>query len=239
MAGPTKREDYDFLYKIILVGDPKVGKTSLLTRYTKNVVKNPNPTIGVEYATKCVLLKNGAGIVKAQIWDTSGSEKYKSITTAHYRRSVGALLFYDLTEEQSFRNTEEWLKEIQEHTEEGIVILLIGNKYDLVEENPSERKVKIEEVQNFCKKNYLLYNETSAKTGFNVKESFEMLIESIHLESTKRTKNVDEYENKIVLQSNPPSNQGAASTNNKAPGNQEKPSQPGTGQGQPGSQCCN
>ena len=83
-----------------MVGNKKVGKTSFVIRYTKNILpKEIPPTICIEYATKQILLDNGRGIVKAQIWDTSGSEKYTSITTAHYRNAKGALLFYDLTDE--------------------------------------------------------------------------------------------------------------------------------------------
>ena len=98
--------------QVILVGDQRVGKTSFLTRYTKNIMlKNPETTIGVEYTSKSILLKNHDVIVKTQIWDTSGSEKYKSITTAHYRKAVGALLFYDLTDESTFKNCVEWMKD--------------------------------------------------------------------------------------------------------------------------------
>jgi GTPase SAR1 family protein len=91
---------------------------------------------------------------------------------------VGALLFYDLTDKTTFENTSGWIQEIHNHTEEGIVIMLIGNKYDLVLENPSARKVSIEEATDFVNKYDLLYMETSAKTGYNVKEAFETLVES-------------------------------------------------------------
>ncbi|EGR30779.1 Ras family protein, putative [Ichthyophthirius multifiliis] len=193
----TKQENHDYLYKskyfliqqriiliqqkiqkVILVGDARVGKTSFLIRYVKGVLpKNQLPTIGVEYLSKSVLLQDGEGIVKAQIWDTSGSEKYKSITAAHYRKSVGALLFFDLCDYQSFLNSKKWLKEIENHTEEGIKIMLIGNKLDLIEENPINRQVNKEEVLEFCQKNNLIYQETSSLTGQNVKESFEFLIQ--------------------------------------------------------------
>ena len=96
-------------------------------------------------------------------------------------------MFYDLTDEQSYRNSTEWLKEIHEHTEDGIVIMLIGNKVDLVQEKPSERKVKMEEVNAFCKMYNLLYNETSAKNGDNIKESFDELIESKQIYRIKHT----------------------------------------------------
>ena len=96
----------------------------------------------------------------------------------HYRKSVGALLFFDLTDRTSFENTISWLREIKDHTEEGIVVMLVGNKYDLVTENPSTRAVSRDEVERFIKQYNLNNMETSAKTGYNVKESFEFLVES-------------------------------------------------------------
>eukprot|EP00330_Aristerostoma_sp_ATCC50986_P011466 CAMPEP_0114588814 /NCGR_PEP_ID=MMETSP0125-20121206/11429_1 /TAXON_ID=485358 ORGANISM="Aristerostoma sp., Strain ATCC 50986" /NCGR_SAMPLE_ID=MMETSP0125 /ASSEMBLY_ACC=CAM_ASM_000245 /LENGTH=128 /DNA_ID=CAMNT_0001785411 /DNA_START=308 /DNA_END=694 /DNA_ORIENTATION=+ len=128
MATSTPYEEY----KILLIGDVRVGKTSFLTRYTRNVVnRNEPPTIGVDYSTKSIVLQDG-NVVKAKIWDTAGSEKYKAITTAHYRKSLGALLFYDLTDQVTFEHTQDWLNEIHEHTEDDIVIMLVGNKVDLV-----------------------------------------------------------------------------------------------------------
>ena len=87
-------DDYDHLYKVVLVGDATVGKTHLLSRYIKGTLpKAPTATIGVEFATRTVPLAVG-GTVKAQIWDTAGQERYRAITSAHYRRAVGALLVY-------------------------------------------------------------------------------------------------------------------------------------------------
>jgi small GTP-binding protein len=107
-------DDYNFLFKrklkskilnyivVILVGDTGVGKTHILSRYIKNMLpKNKYPTIGVEFATKAVPLKAG-GTVKAQIWDTAGQERFRAITSAHYRKSIGALIVYDITMMQSF-----------------------------------------------------------------------------------------------------------------------------------------
>jgi len=196
----TTVTDYDFLYKILLIGDVRVGKTSFLTKYVKNTInRNQAPTLGVEYQTQNIVLQDGT-IIKAQMWDTSGSEKYKSITTAHYRKSVGALLFYDLTDKTSFENAADWLREIHDHTEEGIVIMLIGNKYDLVLEDPSARKVSTEEATNFVKKYHLLYMETSAKTGYNVKEAFETLVETVYEEQQRNQQgNSMEYARQIKL----------------------------------------
>ena len=100
------------------------------------------PTIGVEFATKPVPLKTG-GTVRVQIWDTgkiifsssyfsiAGQERFKAITSAHYRKSLGALLVYDITKEQSFKNIEKWISEVKEHAEPDIVLMLVGNKLDI------------------------------------------------------------------------------------------------------------
>ena len=112
------RNRHEFEYKIILVGDIDVGKTCYMSRFIKNAFSTHTPsTIGVELDTKFVTLRNGK-VIKAKIWDTSGQEKYKSITTAHYHQCAGALLFFDLTNLTSFENTIEWINEIKENTEE-------------------------------------------------------------------------------------------------------------------------
>ena len=139
----TKDEDYDFLYKIVIIGEAGVGKTHLLSKYIKGTLpKNPTSTIGVEFATRTVPLPSG-GTVKAQIWDTAGQERYRAITCAHYRRSIGALLVYDITNRMSFDSIEDkWRKELLENGDENIVLLLVGNKSDLED----RREVSFEEA---------------------------------------------------------------------------------------------
>ena len=155
-------EDYNFLFKIILVGDTGVGKTHLLSRYIKgSLPRNKFPTIGVEFATKPVPLKTG-GTVKAQIWDTAGQERFKAITSAHYRKSLGALIVYDLTKEPSFTSVKKWMEEVKEHADPDIVIMLVGNKLDLCEQRPAERKISTEKALDFARENGLLFMETSA-----------------------------------------------------------------------------
>jgi Rab family protein len=176
----TKDEDYDFLYKIVIIGEAGVGKTHLLSKYIKGTLpKNPTSTIGVEFATRTVPLPSG-GTVKAQIWDTAGQERYRAITCAHYRRSIGALLVYDITNEKSFLACKRWMEELRDQAEPDIVIMLVGNKLDLVEKNRENRKVQREAAEKFAKTNSLLFQETSTFTGENVKEAFEGLLQNIY-----------------------------------------------------------
>lgn len=180
MTQKNREEDYDYLYKVVLVGEAAVGKTHLLSRYIKGTLpKNPTSTIGVEFATRTVSLQSG-GTVKAQIWDTAGQERYRAITSAHYRRAVGALLVYDITNEKSFLAAKRWMEELRDHAEPDIVIMLVGNKVDLCDKRPEIRRVSTEEGETFAKKNGLLFEETSAVTVIRVKEAFENLLQAIY-----------------------------------------------------------
>jgi Rab family protein len=146
MNGVRHDDDYNYLFKIILIGDAGVGKTYLLSRYiNEDIPRKKGPTIGVEFATKTISLANG-GTVKAQIWDTAGTERFKAITSAHYRKSVGALVVYDVTKRESFLHVKKWLDELKDHAEPDIVIVLVGNKVDLVQADPAERQVSVEEA---------------------------------------------------------------------------------------------
>ena len=131
-------DEYGFyLYKIVLVGDINVGKTYLLMRYVQGEIpQHVQNTIGVEFATKKVQLKDG-GVVKAQIWDTAGQEKYKAIINAHFRRASGALVVYDITNEKSFKSVSKWIKQLKEFAEPDLSIMLVGTKLDLVAQNAS------------------------------------------------------------------------------------------------------
>lgn len=107
-------ETYDYLFKVVMIGDSGVGKSNLLLRYTKsdfNMVSKT--TIGVEFATKKVTTQDGKNI-KTQIWDTAGQERYRAITTAYYRGAVGALLVYDITSMTSFKSVPQWLKTLKQ-----------------------------------------------------------------------------------------------------------------------------
>jgi len=116
---------------VVLIGDSGVGKSNLLTRFTRDEFKSDSKsTIGVEFATQTIQVdkKN----IKAQIWDTAGQERYRAITSAYYRGAVGALLVYDITKEQTFESVKTmWLEELRANADDNIIIMLVGNKKDL------------------------------------------------------------------------------------------------------------
>ncbi|KAK9162036.1 hypothetical protein Syun_002938 [Stephania yunnanensis] len=123
-------EEYDYLFKVVLIGDSGVGKSNLLSRFTRNeFCLESKSTIGVEFATRTLQVEGKT--IKAQIWDTAGQERYRAITSAYYRGALGALLVYDVTKPTTFENVSRWLKELRDHADSNIVIMLIGNKTDL------------------------------------------------------------------------------------------------------------
>ena len=127
------------LYKVIIVGDASVGKSCLLQRYmNKQMPKMQTHTIGVEFATKEHTLKNG-NRQKVQLWDTAGLERYQAMVRAHYKRTVGCLIVYSVTDRSSFESIKEKIDEVYTHAESEINIILVGNKLDLVMEDPSAR----------------------------------------------------------------------------------------------------
>ncbi|KAI3361296.1 hypothetical protein L3Q82_013485 [Scortum barcoo] len=168
-------EAYNFVFKVVLIGESGVGKSNLLSRFTKNEFSHDSrTTIGVEFSTRTVQLN--ANTIKAQIWDTAGLERYRAITSAYYRGAVGALLVYDITKHLTYESVERWLKELYEHANNQIVVMLVGNKTDL----ESERSVPTEEAQGFAEKNGLLFLETSALESTNVEAAFNNVLTEIH-----------------------------------------------------------
>uniref|UniRef100_A0A9L0S748 Ras-related protein Rab-25 n=1 Tax=Equus caballus TaxID=9796 RepID=A0A9L0S748_HORSE len=169
--GNGNEEDYNFVFKVVLIGESGVGKTNLLSRFTRNEFSHDSrTTIGVEFSTRTVML--GTAAVKAQIWDTAGLERYRAITSAYYRGAVGALLVFDLTKHQTYAVVERWLKELYDHAEATIVVMLVGNKSDLSQ----AREVPTEEARMFAENNGLLFLETSALDSTNVELAFETVL---------------------------------------------------------------
>ena len=160
------------MFKIVLVGDSGVGKTNLLTRFSKNEFNlESRATIGVEFATRTITTESG-DVIKAQIWDTAGQDRYRAIASSYYRGAMGALLVYDITKTKSFENIEKWLQELREHGQPNMALMLIGNKTDLAK----MREVKTEDAANFAEKEQMAILETSALDSTNVNIAFECII---------------------------------------------------------------
>ncbi|RRT48700.1 hypothetical protein B296_00052901, partial [Ensete ventricosum] len=240
-------EEYDYLFKVVLIGDSGVGKSNILSRFTRNeFCLESKSTIGVEFATRtlqvsdlairlllldapliivnkeCDLFRDRVSsfgscgsvpvffgisfvklerigiefklrpvegrIIKAQIWDTAGQERYRAITSAYYRGALGAVLVYDVTKPTSFENISRWLKELRDHADSNIAIMLIGNKTDL----KHLRAVASEDAQSYAEKEGLSFIETSALEATNVEEAFQMILGEIYRVISKKNISSDE-----------------------------------------------
>ncbi|KIY62515.1 ras-domain-containing protein [Cylindrobasidium torrendii FP15055 ss-10] len=167
--------NYDFLFKVVLIGDSGVGKSNLLSRFTRNEFNlESKSTIGVEFATRSINVDGKT--VKAQIWDTAGQERYRAITSAYYRGAVGALLVYDIAKHATYVNVTRWLKELRDHADSNIVIMLVGNKSDL----KHLRAVPTDEAKAFSAENGLTFIETSALDASNVETAFQTILTDIY-----------------------------------------------------------
>ncbi|KAL8381008.1 hypothetical protein RB595_005348 [Gaeumannomyces hyphopodioides] len=175
LAVNMANDEYDFLFKVVLIGDSGVGKSNLLSRFTRNEFNlDSKSTIGVEFATRSIQVDSKT--IKAQIWDTAGQERYRAITSAYYRGAVGALLVYDISKHQTYENVIRWLKELRDHADANIVIMLVGNKSDL----RHLRAVPTEEAKAFASENHLSFIETSAFDASNVELAFQNILTEIY-----------------------------------------------------------
>ncbi|KAL3887270.1 hypothetical protein ACJMK2_027213 [Sinanodonta woodiana] len=189
-------DKYDVIWKVVLMGDSGVGKSNLLSRFTRNEFSlESRSTIGVEFATRSVVI-NGK-TVKATIWDTAGQERFRSITAAYYRGAVGALLVYDLSKSHTYENLDRWLKELRDHADNDIAIMLVGNKSDL----RHVRAVPTDEAKAFAEKNNMSFIEASALDSRNVDTAFQHLLAEIY----KRTSQIPMQDN-LIYQNSPRSN---------------------------------
>ena len=163
-------EEYDFIFKVLLLGNSDVGKSSMLLRFVDSVWNDAfTPTIGVDFKVKTLEINNKR--VKMQIWDTAGQERFRTVVSTYFRGAHGILLLYDVTNKDSFKNLENWLIEIEKNSNQKVLKILIGNKCDLTE----DREITTEEGQTFANRNGMEFMETSAKMNTNVSEAFTTL----------------------------------------------------------------
>jgi len=166
MAASAPR-DYDYLFKLVLIGDSGVGKSCLLLRFADdNFTDSYISTIGVDFRFRTIPIEGKT--VKLQIWDTAGQERFRTITSAYYRGADGIIMVYDVTNAESFDHVEEWLSEVDRYASKDTVKLLVGNKADLTD----EKQVPEETAMRFAEKIDINFLETSAKTATNVDTAF-------------------------------------------------------------------
>ncbi|XP_065359511.1 ras-related protein Rab-43 [Calliphora vicina] len=168
MALPSD-ESFDFLFKVVLIGDAGTGKTCIVERFkTGNFIERHGNTIGVDFSMKTINIEGK--FVKLQIWDTAGQERFRTITQSYYRSANGVIVVYDITSRDSFSNLQKWIEEVRRYTASNVMLIVVGNKCDLED----EREVDFEEAQQMCQyiPEVLLVMETSAKENRNVDDAF-------------------------------------------------------------------
>ena len=163
--------------KVVIIGDSSVGKTSIAVRYLKNDFTEAHVvTIGVLFQQPSIKLQNG-NILRLNLWDTAGEERFESMVQIYYRDAKAAVLVYDIGSRTSFNHIEKWLKALDKNVaKEDMVIYLVGNKKDLGDD---EKKVETDTAQKFARQNGMLFSELSAKTGEGITDVFKNLAEEL------------------------------------------------------------
>jgi Ras-related protein Rab-1A len=159
--------EYDYLFKLLLIGDSGVGKSCLLLRFADDTYTDSYiSTIGVDFKIRTVDLDTKT--IKLQIWDTAGQERFRTITSSYYRGAHGIIIVYDITDKESFDNVRQWLFEIDRYASDSVRKLLVGNKSDL----KNKRSVEYETAKAFADELNIPFLETSAKNATNVEQAF-------------------------------------------------------------------
>ncbi|KAI3630876.1 hypothetical protein MIR68_012311 [Amoeboaphelidium protococcarum] len=172
-------------FKLVFLGEQSVGKTSLITRFMYDTFDNAyQATIGIDFLSKTMYLEDKT--IRLQLWDTAGQERFRSLIPSYIRDSSVAVIVYDLTNRQSFSNTTKWIDDVRNERGNDVIIVLVGNKTDLNE----KRQITEEEGQQKAKEYGVMFIETSAKAGHNVKMLFKKIAQSLPgMESTVNSGN--------------------------------------------------
>lgn len=172
---------FDFQFRVILIGDSTVGKSSLLKSFTDGTFAEvSDPTVGVDFFARVLKVANGTPI-KLQLWDTAGQERFRSITKSYYRNSVGCLLVFDICNRDSYKHIPQWMSEAKRHIEpHKAAFILVGCKKDIASEAAENREVSEEEARAWAQSQNIQYIETSAKSRWNVEETFACLSQLIY-----------------------------------------------------------
>ncbi|XP_072291114.1 ras-related protein Rab-19 [Eucyclogobius newberryi] len=161
-------ESFDFLFKIILVGDSNVGKTCVVRRFKSGMfIEKQQNTIGVDFTVRTLDIDGKK--VKLQVWDTAGQERFRTITQSYYRSAHGAMVAYDITQQSTFESVSHWIREVEQYGASNVILILIGNKSDL----HAKRQVLFEDACTLAEKHSALAAlETSAKEAQNIETAF-------------------------------------------------------------------
>lgn len=194
------KKTYDLLFKLLLIGDSGVGKTCILFRFSDDAFNTTFiSTIGIDFKIKTIELKGKK--IKLQIWDTAGQERFHTITTSYYRGAMGIMLCYDITNAKSFENIAKWLRNIDEHANEDVEKMILGNKCDMED----SRVVPRERGDAIAREHGIKFMETSAKNNVNIERAFHELADSI-LAKTGPSRDPSDLPDRVNVKPNPNNN---------------------------------
>uniref|UniRef100_A0A3B4DAQ1 RAB6A, member RAS oncogene family n=1 Tax=Pygocentrus nattereri TaxID=42514 RepID=A0A3B4DAQ1_PYGNA len=196
-------------FKLVFLGEQSVGKTSLITRFMYDSFDNTyQATIGIDFLSKTMYLEDRTVSVRLQLWDTAGQERFRSLIPSYIRDSTVAVVVYDITNVNSFQQTTKWIDDVRTERGSDVIIMLVGNKTDLAD----KRHITTEEGEQRAKEMNVLFIETSAKTGYNVKQLFRRVAAALPgMESTQDKSREDMIDIKLEKPPEQPVSEGGCS----------------------------
>lgn len=194
-------------FKLVFLGEQSVGKTSLITRFMYDSFDNTyQATIGIDFLSKTMYLEDRT--IRLQLWDTAGQERFRSLIPSYIRDSAAAVVVYDITNVNSFQQTTKWIDDVRTERGSDVIIMLVGNKTDLAD----KRQVSIEEGERKAKELNVMFIETSAKAGYNVKQLFRRVAAALPgMESTQDKNREDMIDIKLEKPPEQPVSEGGCS----------------------------
>ncbi|XP_037544016.1 ras-related protein Rab-6A isoform X2 [Nematolebias whitei] len=194
-------------FKLVFLGEQSVGKTSLITRFMYDSFDNTyQATIGIDFLSKTMYLEDRT--IRLQLWDTAGQERFRSLIPSYIRDSAAAVVVYDITNVNSFQQTTKWIDDVRTERGSDVIIMLVGNKTDLAD----KRQITTEEGEQRAKETNVLFIETSAKTGYNVKQLFRRVAAALPgMDTTQDKSREDMIDIKLEKHVEQPANEGGCS----------------------------
>ncbi|KAL1952642.1 hypothetical protein VTO42DRAFT_4581 [Malbranchea cinnamomea] len=193
------------LFKVVFLGEQSVGKTSLITRFMYDSFDNTyQATIGIDFLSKTMYLEDRT--VRLQLWDTAGQERFRSLIPSFIRDSSVAVVVYDISNAKSFQNTRKWVDDLRAERGNDVIIVLVGNKTDLND----KREVTTAQGEEEAKKNGMMFIETSAKVGYNVKQLFRRIAQALPGMESEASRGDNQMIDVNINPTQPVSNDGCA-----------------------------